>query len=179
METYTELKDFVNNPHYHKQMQECLNRLDMNTIDTPIIQIIEDFLKLPYCFTLQSCYGHFLYNDHNNSKNFGPLTISDSIKIVEYRIAYIALCIENSDPGRRFFSALREIPAIDLEYIQFGCAEWFWERQVNSYILQIEPNRFKTKDKISISYQEALYIEKTRNEFFNVLKKLIQKRLNN
>ena len=173
METFTELKDFVNNPHYHEQRQKSLSRLDINTIDKPIIQIIEGFSKLAYCFTLQSCYGHFLHNNQNNLKNFEPLSDSNNISNVEYRIAYLSLCIENSDSGKVLFHNLRKIPEIDKEYIQFGCAEWFWKRQVNSYALQVEPERYKTKDRMYISYQEALHIEKIRNEFFSELKKAI------
>jgi hypothetical protein len=179
LETFTELKEFVNNPHYHEQRKKSLRSLNTSAIDTPIIEIVDSFTKLPYCFTLQSCYGHFLHDNQKNPENIKPLPISDRITSVEYRIAYIALCIQNSDAGILLFSGLREIPAIDPEYIQFGCAEWFWEKQVNSYALQIEPKRCMTKDVVPhISYQEALHIEKIRNEFFSEIKKIIQKELN-
>ena len=106
------------------------------------------------------------------------MPISDNITRVEYRIAYIALGIENSDLGRALFRDLRKIPSIDPEYIQFGCAEWFWGRQVNSYALQVEPKRHMTEDKVpNIGYEEALYIEKIRNEAFGKLRKLVQERL--
>jgi len=176
LETFTGLKDFVDNPHYHEQRQESLSRLDIDTIDAPIIEIIDDFSKLPYCFTLQSCYGHFLHDNQKNPQNMEPLPISDAITSVEYRIAYIALCVQNSDSGRILLHDLGEIPVIDPEHIQFGCAEWFWKSQVNSYVLQVEPRRHMTKDRVSVSYQEALHIEKVRNEFFSRLKKIIQKR---
>ena len=176
METFTTLKKFVNNPGYQKQRQKSLDRLDIDTVDAPLIEIVNGFAKLPYCFTLQSCYGHFLYNNKQNPKNIEPLPISDSITSVEYRIAYIALCIQNNDSGRILFQDLRKIPAIDPEYIQFGCAEWFWKRQVNSYALQVEPKRYMTKDSVSVNYQEALHLEKIRNKFFSELKKIIQKR---
>jgi len=94
---------------------------------------------------------------------------------VEYSIAYIALCIENSDWGRMFFDALKGIADIEPENIQFCCAEWFWKRQVNSYALQVEPDRFKFEDKAILDYKEALKIEKIRNEFFVQLKELLQK----
>jgi len=32
-------------------------------IDGPIIGLINGFNKLPYCFTLQSCYEHFVYKN--------------------------------------------------------------------------------------------------------------------
>ncbi len=74
--------------------------------------------------------------------------------------------------------ALEGITDIDPEYIQFCSAEWFWERQINSYALQVEPERFKHKDKILIKYKESLHIEKVRNEFFNRISKLLKNEIN-
>ena len=178
METFTTLRAFVDNLHYHKQRQEYLGKLDISTIDTPIVDIVSGLAELPYCFTLQSCYGHFLYKNQKNPTNTEPLPISDSISCIEYRIAYIALCIQNNNSGSRLFHELSEISSIDPDYIQFGCAEWFWERQVNSYALQVEPKRYMTLDKTPpIDYQEALHVQNVRNEFFGELRKLIQKSL--
>lgn len=177
METFTELKDFVANPRYNEQRQQSLSRLDIDQIDPPIIEVIISFAKLPYCFTLQSCYGHFLHSRQKDHYNIEDLPITDSIVSVDYRIAYIALCIENSSSGKRLFEDCRRIPATDPEYIQFGCAEWFWERQVNSYALQVEPKRHMTKDKVRVGYQEALHIERVRNRFFDRLNKLLRTRL--
>jgi hypothetical protein len=176
METFTTIKDFVPNPSYHEQREECLRKLDMNTIDAPLIEIIEGFLGFSYCFTLQSCYGHFLHREQRDPKNLEPLPVSESISKVEYRIAYLALCIQDNEAGRRLFSDLSEIPGIDPAYIQFGCAEWFWEQQVNSYALQVEPERYKTKDSLFIGYQEALHLQKVRDDVFGRLKNLIEKR---
>ncbi len=166
METFTELKELVENPHYQEQRQKSLGDLANDMIDVPIIDLINGFNKLPYCFTLQSCYGHFVYNDQQDSHNFAPLPIKATIAKVEYRIAYIAFCMENSLSGIELFEILKQIPAIDPENIQFCCAEWFWKRQVNSYALQVEPDRFKHQDKAILDYKEALHIEKVRNEFF-------------
>jgi len=177
LETYTEFKDLIDNPGYHEQRRKSLRGLDIDTIDAPIVEIIRDIVKLPYCFTLQSCYGHFLYAGRKDTRNMEPLPVSVNIKRVEYRIAYIAVCIQNSDTGKALLNDLSDIPAIDPAYIQFGCAEWFWKTYPNSYVLQVEPERHKTKDRISVDYDKALHIEKTRNEFFSALKMLIQERL--
>lgn len=174
METFTDLNDFVYNPYFHDQRKKCLSKLDIESIDTPIVDLISGFAKLNYCFTLQSCYGHFLHNSQKNPYNIKPLPVSNSISNVEYKLAYIAICIENSKQGRTLFYDLKKIPSIDPEYIQFGCAEWFWERQVNSYALQVEPKKHMTKDRLSVDYWEALHIEKVRNKFFTQLKKLVQ-----
>jgi len=151
------------------QRQKSLGDLTDDMVDVPIIDLINRFNKLPYCFTLQSCYGHFVCNDQKDSHNFEPLPIKATIAKVEYRIAYIAFCIENSLLGIELFETLKQITAIDPENIQFCCAEWFWKRQVNSYALQVEPDKFKHQDTAILDYKEALHIEKIRNEFFSRL----------
>lgn len=176
METFTAIKGLVHNPCYREQRRETLDRLDIDTVDEPIVPLIENLAKLPYCFTLQSCYGHFLYDGQRDPYDTQPLPVSAAISRVEYKIAYVALCLQNSDLGRALFQDLSGLASIDPETIQFGCAEWFWERQVNSYALQVEPERFKTKDRIVVGYREALHIEKVRNEFFNDFRRIIEKR---
>jgi hypothetical protein len=175
LETFAEPKELEANSRYQEQGQKSLAGLSDDMIDAPIIDLINGFNKLPYCFTVQSCYGHFIYNNRKDPYNFEPLPATDTIARVDYRIAYICLCIENSAMGKGLLEALNEIMAIDPENIQFCCAEWFWKRQVNSYALQVQPDRFKHKDRAILEYREALYIEKLRNEFFVQLQKLLQK----
>ena len=174
METFTEAKEFVENPYFQDQQQKSLAGLSDEIIDVPIIELINCFNKLPYCFTLQSCYGHFICNGQKNPQNLEPLPVTDTIARVEYRIAYIAFCIEKSVSGRRLIEALKEIAVIDPENIQFCSAGWFWERQINSYALQVEPDRSKHKDTVILDYKEALHIEKIRNEFFVRLGELLE-----
>ncbi len=173
METYTEPKKLVGNPYYQTQRRENLRILSDSIIDKPLIEIVTAFNKLPYCFTLQSCYGHFVYSSQKNSHNLEPLPVTDTIIKVEYRIAYIAFCLESNASSRELIETLRSITAIDPNYIQFCSAKWFWKRQINSYALQVEPDRYKTKDRAIIEYQEALHIEKIRNEFFIRLGELL------
>jgi hypothetical protein len=173
LETFIEAKDLVENPGYQEQRQKSLSGLKDDMIDAPLNELISVFNKLSYCFTLQCCYGHFLFYSQRNPDNLDPLPISDSISRVEYRIAYIAFCIENSELGRRLMDALQEITMLDPENIQFCCAEWFWDRQVNSYALQVEPDRFKHQDIAILNYKEALIIERIRNEFFVQLEELL------
>lgn len=174
METFTEPKELVENPNFEDQRRKVLAGLTDNMIDVPIIGLINHINRLPYCFTLQCCYGHFLYDGRKELNNFEPLPVTDSISRVEYRIAYITFCIDNSDSGRSLFDNLKEITAVDQENIQFCCAEWFWQRQVNSYALQVEPDRFKHEDKAILEFEEALKIERVRNEFFAQLEALFQ-----
>jgi len=177
MGTMTELRSFVSNPHFRHQRRRSVSELDLSTIDPPIVDVVRDLGKLPYCFTLQSCFGHFLTGDQDNPRNTRPLPVSGSMSEVEYRIAYLALCIEDSESGSAFFDDVRRVTAIDPEYIQFACAEWFWERQVNSYVLQVEPARYKTQDRALITYGEALHTERIRDRFYAELRLLVQDRL--
>jgi len=176
METFTANKPLAENPHYQDQRQKCLASLSDEMIDEPIIDLINGLNKLPYCYTLQCCYGHFVYKGQDDPHNLEPLPVTDAIDKVEYRIAYIAFCIENSAAGRAFSEALNRISLLDPENVQYCCAEWFWERQLNSYALQVEPDRYKDQDTAILDYQEAIKIEKVRGEFFVQLRKLLQRR---
>ncbi|MBN2324480.1 MAG: hypothetical protein JXQ30_12150 [Spirochaetes bacterium] len=173
METYTELKSFRCNPQYKTKRQDSLRTLDITSIDTPIVDLVKGFSKLSFCFTLQSCFGHFLHGEQKDPRNIERLVDSTNGEPVEYRIAYLALCIEDSDAGKVLFEKLGRVTEIDPSYIQFGCAEWFWERQNNSYVLQVEPKRHRDKDSITIGYGEALRIQDTRDRFFLRLQELL------
>ena len=131
---------------------------------------------MPYCFTLQSCYGHFLYPGQTDIHNIDPLPVDEDIEVVEYRIAYVALCIEDSEPGRELFAEMEAIASADPATIQFGSADWFWERQLNSYALQVEPREHMFKDRCHIDYRQALRVEQVRNRFFEELAALLQRR---
>ena len=92
---------------------------------------------------------------------------------VEYRIAYIALCVDNNKDGIELLADLEDVVNIDKDYIQFGCAGWFWKRPVNSYVLQVQPERLKSKDKMIVDIQEAYHIEKVKTRFFGRLRKIV------
>ena len=173
METFAAPKTLVDNPHFSEQRKQCLATLSDELIDTPILDIIHGFNQYPFCFTLQACYGHFLYHGQDDPHNFNSLPILSSKIRVEYRIAYVAFCIENSVLGKRFYKRLEKLTRIDPQNIQICSAEWFWQRQVNSFALQVEPDRFKEKDSTILDYKEALGIEKIRAAFFDQLSELL------
>ncbi len=174
METFIKAKKLVDDPEYTKQRKDIISDFDINFIDGPIVEIIEGFLRLPHCFTLQSCYGHFIYSGQEDPFNTGALPLSSNIEIVKYKIAYIALCIQNNKQGKKLLDDLIKVQRIDPEYIQFGCAEWFWKRYKNSYAIQVEPIRYMYSDTAKIGFKEALHIEKTRNRFFDELALIAQ-----
>jgi hypothetical protein len=163
----------VDHPRFAQDRQDALAALDLHAIDAPIVDIVEGFSQLPYCFTLQSCVGHFVCAPGQDSRNLDPLPVGKTGR-VEYRIAYLACCIENSSRGKALRDALARIPETDPAHIQFGSPEWFWESHVNSYALQVEPSRFNNQDKVTLEYQEALDVQATRDVFFAKVRELLE-----
>ena len=137
METYTEPKELVENPLYQEQRRAILAGLSDDMIDGPIVGIVNDLNRLPFCYTMQSCYGHFLYEGQRDPANVEPLPATGIAGPVHYRIAYICFCVENSSAGRGFLKILQGVTDIDPDYVQLCSADWFWEKQVNTYALQI------------------------------------------
>ena len=175
METFTEFRPMVVDPRYQDRRRQCLNELNIDELDAPIADLIDDLCEIPFCFTIQSCFGHFLYTGQEDPNNIEPLPQTDQIQAIKYRIAFVAFCIENSSFGIEFLSRLKQFPEIDPDFIQFGCAEWFWEGNQNSYVLQVEPARHMLKDKCTINYHDALHVEKVRNRFYDRLMTLVSK----
>ena len=173
METFTDTKSFIDNPDFQHRKKVSIKHLNFDVIDAPIQDIIKQISELTYCFTLQSCYGHFVYEDQKDHHNIVPLPTSPILGEIEYRIAYLAFALENNVEGKDFYKKLESLTSIDEQYIQFGCADWFWQRQANSFVLQVEPERFKCQDTASVDYEEALHLEKVKNIFFRELRKII------
>lgn len=176
METFAKPRQFVENPRYFKDRHDTLAALDLRTIDKPIRDIIDGFAAFPHCFTLQSCYGHFLSAPEQDPPSLDPVP-AQKTHFIRYRLAYIAFCIDNSPAGRDLYDALAQIPAIDPDYVQFGSAEWFWERYVNSYALQLEPARYKRRDEVILEHAEALHVRQSRGLFFSKLRDLLERQL--
>jgi hypothetical protein len=92
---------------------------------------------------------------------------------VRYRIAYVALCIENSDRGRGLREALSQVPKVDPDYVQFGSPDWFWDQWLNSYALQVEPYAHRDRDEATLDSDEALHVQGVRDLFFEKLRALL------
>lgn len=176
MNTFTQIKPLSKNPRFQQQRRSCLSTLDYAILDTPLTPVVAGFNALAYCFSLQSCFGHFLCNGQMDEHNLLPLPLGHGIRTVEYRIAYIAICIDSGDAGRALIEAIKRTVDIDPQNIQFGCAEWFWQRQINSYVLQVEPDRFKHQDRAILEYSEAVLIERVRDTLFSRLETMLHDR---
>ena len=157
---------------YTKDREDTLKALDLDSIDEPVVDIVTTFSKIPYCFTLQCCYGHFVCAPEQDPHDFDPMPRSCT-GLARYRIAYLAFCLNNSRRGRDLWRSLARVPMIDLEYVQFGSADWFWNRRVNSYVLQVEPSAQQLKDEVILGHTEALHLQGVRDLFFKEIRALL------
>jgi hypothetical protein len=169
METFGPPMPFVTNDRFAEQRRATGRSLNDADIDTPITGLIAAINRPTHCFTLQSCFGHFVWPPDRGPHNLEPLPALDPGLPIEYRIAYTAICLDNGIEGRTLFHDLRALVEIDPEYVQFGSAGWFWEQQVNSYVLQVEPLRFRYQDQAILVFEEARRVEHVRDRFFEVL----------
>jgi hypothetical protein len=178
METFIEATPFTDDHSFGRRRENALKELtpllESNGIDKPLLTLIRKCADIPYCFTLQCCYGHFVHEPRKNKYTLDHISLfHEVIGSIEYRIAYLALCIENNESGRNLFRDLKSVADIDPQYVQFGSAEWFWDRCVNSYVLQVEPAKDKNRDTAWVNYEEALHIERIRNQFFDKIEKIV------
>ena len=172
METFTEAKTLVRNDGYAAERQAALDSLDLSAIDAPIVDIVEAFLPLTHCFTLQCCSGHFLTAPGQDEHSLAP--IPDGFRgTVHYRIAYVAFCVDTGDRGRAFLQRLSRVPEIDPAYVQFGSADWFWDQWVNSFTLQVEPTAHRFKDQAVLTAGEAMQTRRARDRFFEELRRVL------
>ena len=180
METFTKEMPLVPNPNFDSDRRRALESLrteiSKGSIDEPTMETIEQFAALPCVYTLQSCYGHFMTEQRVEDRN--TRHVSDFVHAttkLHYRIAYIAFCIENSARGRNLLEGLKSVADADPEFIQFGCAEWFWNQCVNSYVLQVSPQKNAHEDHFEVNIGDALSIERVRDKFFKQLREVLSR----
>jgi hypothetical protein len=174
METFTEPREMVEDLHFTQKRAKALKQLRMSHIDPPIRDIVEGFQAVPHCFTIQSCHGHIM----ERGPDGGLGRIEPELGLPNqglYQIAYFALVLENSEAGRKWYQALADLSLLDHEYIQFGSADWFWNSLgfLNSYVIQVEPHRFRHLDRFSMDRQEAQKWLSAKGLLFSELRKLL------
>jgi hypothetical protein len=174
METFAPPLEFVRHARYARDRQTALSRLELADIDAPIVDIVEGFAALPHCFTLSCCHGHFVCSPDQDPRSFDPIPPHHAGP-VRYRIAYLALCIEDSSAGRALRDSLARVSAIDPDNVQFGSPTWFRRRwpRFNCYALQVEPARLMDKDEAVLEPAEALQVQQARDRFFRKLRTLL------
>ncbi len=168
METFAGPKRFVNNPEYDKNRFTAVNTLQnliaCGRIDPPLVELLELFARVPHCYTIQSCFGHFVHEREPDEHTLARLAPYQGIvHTLHYRIAYIAFVLEKSMNGSVLCRDLRTLASRNPKYIQFGSAGWFWEQSVNTYQIQVALEREKLRDCFWVIYEEALLLENVRD----------------
>ena len=163
METFIPIQPFAPNPDFPTQRETALAGLERAEIDPPLAGIVRALNRMPHCFTLQCCCGHFVLPGQGDEHSLAPLPArAGGIEQVEWRLAYVALCLEHSPAGRELLSQLGRICKLDPGNIQVGSARWFWERQVNTFVLQVEPQSFQHLDQVWLPWDQARAVQKAR-----------------
>lgn len=173
METFAPARELQTNPGFSRQRRAALRALRLASIDPPIGDLVHAFNRLPHCFTLQCCCGHFLWGQCGDPHDLRALPTVDPGELITYRIAYLAFCIDTGTAGRALLRDLESLEQVAPGYVQLGGADWFWEQQVNSYALQVEPERFKHLDQAQLAYHEALHVQDARTRFFQALGQIV------
>lgn len=178
MKTFTEAKPMVVDHDYQmrraRSSRELEAAFESGSIDAPISELVKRISRIPYCFTLQSCYGHFVFRD--GTEEHSMKRISQDMgegTTVRYRVAYMAFCLQDGQSGVELLDDLKAVHDVDPDYIQFGSADWFWNICVNTYVLQAEPERWRSEDYIDIDASEALRIETARDLLYSELEAVI------
>lgn len=172
LETFTKARELEEYRGFIHARQKSIAELDLSSIDGPITDIVEGFSALPHCFTLQCCFGHFLWRPEHSLHNLDPIP-ADFFSFATYRIAYIALCLENSRRGQALLQSLARLPTFDPDFVHFGSADWFWEQWKNSYALQVGPKAHILEDEAILGATEALQTQTARDLFFGKLRVLL------
>jgi hypothetical protein len=173
METFIEARELVPFPAYAEERARALGAIEWGDLDAPVVDVVRAFNDLPHLFTLQCCHGHFLTAPGQDQHDLSPLPPGHSSSVL-YRIAYVAFCVEDCDQGRAFLERASQLPAlVDPDCVQFGCAGWFWDQWVDSYVLQVEPAAHRFKDQAALAAGEALRTQRVRDGFFEELRGLL------
>lgn len=175
MQTFCSEKPLEYNPGFNAKKVRSLKEMSDVDIETPVVEVVNSLNKLPFCFTLQSCFGHFLIEGENISDSFYfPYSYTDAKEFL-YRISYVAICVDSVPESRRLLTLLRDIlNKINTEYLQFGCAEWYWEQYVNSYVIQVQPWNRSNVDSLYVTTEEAQKIRTVRDHFWKIMAATLQ-----
>lgn len=158
------------NPDFADQRRAALKSFARADIDPPIREVMQAVNRLPWCFSLQCCWGHFVTAQNPDQHNLARLTPDTPDQTCHYRISYLALCLDTGPDARDMLEEMRAVPdALGPDLAQFGCAEWFWKQWVNSYVLQVQPRAMAHLDSMDLGLEQALQVQEARDRFWPMI----------
>ncbi len=175
METFTKPRPLEDNSDFARQRATALVGLEGASIDEPLRELIADLNRLPYCFTLQCCWGHFLVPGETDELTLAAPPARGMAEL-DYKLAYVALCVSDDDIGRSFRDDIAGLVDAEPRFVQFGSADWFWERQVNSYAIQVAPRKKRKRDRMTLDGKQARLLSHARTRMFREFAELARGR---
>ncbi len=167
METFCAAKDLRENPGFAQKKQRSLRELDPGILDPEMKDLVVACNQIPHCYTLQSCSGHIVIPRDAPPEDWQRLPVTEPPGKAMYQLAYLALVVRDDADGRGLLDGLAAIATTNPDFIQMGSADWFWKEQgqVNSYVLQVSPQRFQHQDHFEMQCEEAFLWLAARGEF--------------
>lgn len=172
METFAPARPLVDVPRFIQRRNRVLSGLAPDELDAPVRTHVARLNARPCCFTLQCCWGHFVHGDQPDETGLAPPPDHD-VGDIDYRIAYLALAVDNDRDGIRLLDALATVVRVDPDNVQFGSPAWFWDRHPNAYALQVEPIRFSHLDHAIVGHREARRLAEVRDEVYEELDRIL------
>lgn len=174
METFTKARPLVENPNFAGQREAALRALADADLDEPLKDLIADLNRRPCCFTLQCCWGHFLTPDEADEHTLAAPPARGKAEL-DYKLAYVAFCVSDDDEGRALRDEIRGLVDAEPRFVQFGSADWFWERQVNSYAIQVAPRNRRKRDRMILDGKQARLLAHARTRMFREFAELLRR----
>ena len=97
MQTYTKARPIEDDPDFEARRDAARAALDLPDVDEPMVPLVEELNRLPHCFTLQCCFGHFVADGETDPRTLAPPPPMGK-KSMEYNLAYVAFCAVRSAP---------------------------------------------------------------------------------
>lgn len=173
MQTYTKARAIEVDPDFDAERDATRAGLDLDALDEPMVPLVRDLNRLPHAFTLQCCFGHFVGEGETDTHTLAPPPPTGR-KTMEYRIAYVAFCVRGDERGQAFVEAVRGLRELDPKYIQVGSADWFWNRRVNSFVIQVGPKRGRKRDTMPLDGKEIRHVSHVRTQLWRRFATLVQ-----
>ncbi|MFH1057788.1 MAG: hypothetical protein V1797_03780 [Pseudomonadota bacterium] len=157
METFGPMRPLQADADFAQRRRLALAGLEPGALDPEMRGPVAGLNRLRHCFTLQSCQGHILVPGQGPPAGWERRPVEPPPARALYQLAYLALVVRNGRAGGDLLGDLAALAAGEAEFMQLGCADWFWREQgqVNSYVVQVAPRRRQGLDWFEMDRAEA------------------------
>lgn len=157
METFGPMRPLQADADFAQRRRLALAGLEPDSLDPEMRGPVAGLNRLPHCFTLQCCQGHILVPDQGPPAGWERRPVEPLPPRALYQLAYLALAVRSDRAGGDLLGDLAALAMGEAEFMQLGCADWFWrdQGQVNSYVVQVAPSNRQGLDWFEMDRTEA------------------------